>query len=90
MQFVVSGKVFDDIEEAKKYEEEVRLKRQKEENDKKEKERRFKELKELEKKYVEEVNKFYKDYGYYEIDLNGIPNSFDKLFDDFCFDIFKN
>lgn len=90
MQYVVKGKVFDDEEEAKKYEKELKAKEVEKEKKNAIKEQRLKELKDLEKEYVNKVNEFYMDYGFYSIDLSGLPNSFDRLFDDFVFGIFRN
>lgn len=90
MQYVVKGKVFDDEEEAKKYEEELRAKENEKKKKNEEKDKRLKELKDLEKEYVNKVNEFYKDYGYYTVDLSELPNSFDRLFDDFGFGIFRH
>ena len=89
MQYVVKGKVFDDEEDAKKYEEELKAKEAEKEEKNAIKEQRLKELKEIEKEYVNKVNEFYKDYGYYKIDLSGIRNSFDSFFDNFGFNIFS-
>lgn len=83
MQYVVKGKVFDDEEEAKKYEEELKIKEVEREEKNAIKEQRLKELKDLEKEYVNKVNEFYRDYGYVKIDLSGLPNSFDNFFDNF-------
>lgn len=83
MQYVVKGKVFDDEEEAKKYEEELKAKEVEREEKNAIKEQRLKELKDIEKEYVNKVNEFYKDYGYVKIDLSGLPNSFDDFFDNF-------
>lgn len=83
MQYVVKGKVFDDEEEAKKYEEELKIKEAEREEKNAIKEQRLKELKDLEKEYVNKVNEFYRDYGYVKIDLSGLPNSFDNFFDNF-------
>lgn len=91
MQYVVKGKVFDDEKEAKKYEEELKAKEAEKEKKNAIKEQRLKELKELERKYVDKVNEFYKDYGFYTLDLSGLPSSFDRLFDDFGFNsIFRH
>lgn len=83
MQYVVKGRVFDDEEEAKKYEEELKIKEAEREEKNAIKEQRLKELKDLEKEYVNKVNEFYRDYGYVKIDLSGLPNSFDNFFDNF-------
>lgn len=85
MQYVVKGKVFDDEKEAKEYEEELKAKEIEKRKKEDEKDSRLKELKDLEKEYVNKVNEFYKDYGYYTVDLSGLPSSFDRLFDDFGF-----
>lgn len=83
MQYVVKGKVFDDEEEAKKYEEELKAKEEENKKKKEEKDQRFKELKDIEEEYVNKVNEFYKDYGYIDINLSGLPNFFDGFFDNF-------
>lgn len=83
MQYVVKGKVFDDEKEAKKYEEELKAKEEENKKKKEEKDQRFKELKDIEEEYVNKVNEFYKDYGYIDINLSGLPNSFDSFFDNF-------
>lgn len=90
MQYVVKGKVFNDEKEAREYEEELKTKEEKMAKKEEEKNKRLKELKDLEKEYVNKVNEFYMDYGFYSIDLSGLPNSFDRLFDDFVFGIFRN
>lgn len=83
MQYAVKGRVFDDEEEAKKYEEELKAKENEKKKKNEEKDKRLKELKDLEKEYVNKVNEFYRDYGYVKIDLSGLPNSFDNFFDNF-------
>lgn len=90
MQYVVKGKIFDDVEEAKKYEKELKAKEDEKVKRQKEEKQDLEVLKEYEKEYVERVNDFYKKYGYYSVDLSGLPNSFDRLFDDFGFGIFKH
>lgn len=90
MQYVVKGKVFDNEEEAEKYEEELKAKEDEKKKKDEEREKRIQELKEIEKEYVDKVNEFYKDYGFYSVDLNGLPNSFDRFFDDFGFGMFRH
>lgn len=90
MQYVVKGKVFDDEKEAKKYEEELKAKENEKIKKQQEEKQDLKVLKEYEKEYVKKVNDFYKKYGYYSIDLSGLPNSFDRLFDDFGFNMFRH
>lgn len=88
MQYVVKGKVFDDEEEARDYEEELKVKENEKIKKQQEEKQDLKVLKEYEKEYVKRVNDFYKKYGYCTIDLSGLPNSFDRLFDDFGFGMF--
>lgn len=83
MQYVVKGRFFDDEEEAKKYEEELKTKEEENKKKKEAKDQRFKELKDIEEEYINKVNEFYKDYGYIDINLSGLPNSFDGFFDNF-------
>lgn len=90
MQYVVKGKVFDDEEEAKKYEEELKIKEYEKIKKRHEEKTDLENLKEFEREYVKKVNAFYKKYGYYSIDLSGLPNSFDRLFGDFGFGTFRH
>lgn len=93
MKYYVNGKFFENEDEAKDYERELEVQKAKEQEKKNKEKDRLKELKELEKKYVEEVNKFYKDYGYYDVDLSGIIKfdrfnsykTYDEFFNNFLF-----
>lgn len=90
MQYVVKGKVFDDEKEARDYEEELKAKENEKIKKQQEEKKDLESLKEFEREYINKVNDFYKKYGHYSVDLSGLPNSFDRLFDDFGFGIFRH
>lgn len=89
MQYYVNGKIFENEEEAKKYENELEIQKQNKEKEKIEKKERWKKIKELERNYTDELNKFFKDYGYYESsfkigDFDMFKHNFlNSLFNDF-------
>jgi len=81
--YEVKGKRFEDLKEAKKYEEELKEKEIAENKLRKEKQDRINEIKSKEAELKALRKKFYKDYGYVISDSSGTP-----VLDDFFKNVF--
>lgn len=67
--YVVNGKAFSNLEEAEKYENEIKELEEKANKLKAEEDARLKEIRDAENKLSELYDKFVEDYGYVNIDL---------------------